>query len=228
MDNNGSGHRLSESGVVSPLLVSTIILGIFLLCACGAFIWAYSGMTEWQKNGQAKIDRAVTQAKEMQTKQDNADFMQREKTPNRHYQGPAETGSVRFDYPKTWSGYVAGSTNNSLSLYFFPIMIPAVNPGVTPYALRVLVVPRDYSQVLLEFKSLVDKGMMKASPITIGAREGFAGYNGMRFDGQLTPTINGSVVVFKVRDKTLKLYVDSKDFRKDFDETILRTLQFQP
>ncbi len=228
MNDNGSDYRASERGSVSPLLVSTIILGVFLFGACIAFIWAYSGMVNWQKNGQAKIDQAVTQAKALQTKQDNAEFMQREKTPNRHYQGPAETGSVRFDYPKTWSGYVATSDGNNLTLYFYPIMVPVVNPDVTPYALRVVVSPNDYAKTLLDFKSAVDKGSIKASPVTIGAREGFDGYKGMRFDGQLAQTINGSVVVFRVRDKTLKLYVDSKDFKKDFDETILRTLQFQP
>ena len=228
MNNHHTVERYDEQGVVNPLLVSTIVLGVFLLAACGAFIWAYSQMADWQKNGQTKINLAVTKAKEEQTKQDNVAFLEREKTPNRTYQGSADTGSVRFSYPKTWSAYLADSTAQVLSVYFAPSLVPKVNPDVTPYALRVNVISRDYSEVLSEYRSLVDKGIVKAAPITIGAEEGFAGYQGMRFDGQLTPTINGSVVVFKVRDKTLRLYVDSQEYMKDFNNTILRSLRFQP
>lgn len=217
-----------ERGVVNPLLIATILLAVFLVAAAGAFVWAYSGMVDWQKNGQTKVDSAVADAKEQQQKDDQAKFNEEQKKPNLTYQGPSEMGSVRFDYPKTWSGYTAESSNNDLQVYFYPSMVPKVNPDVTPYALRVSVTNDTYSDVIKSYESLVENGKATANPTVIGAKEGFAGYSGMRVDGQLSDTINGSVVIFKVRDKTLRMYVDRSDFVNDFNNTILRTLQFQP
>ena len=50
----------------------------------------------------------------------------------------------------------------------------------------------------------------------------------MRVDGQLTETINGSVVILKLRDKTLQMFVDSHDFVNDFNKTVLATLKYEP
>lgn len=217
-----------ERGAVNPLLIATILLAVFLVGAAGAFVWAYSGMVDWRKNGQAKVDAAVTEAKEQQQKDDQARFTEEQKKPNSTYQGPSEMGSVRFDYPKTWSGYTAESSDGNLQVYFYPSMVPKANPNVTPYALRVSVTNDVYSDVVKSYESLVEDGKVTANPVVIGAKEGFAGYQGIRVDGQLSDTINGSAVIFKVRDKTLRLYVDRSDFVADFNNTILTTLQFQP
>ena len=67
-----------------------------------------------------------------------------------------------------------------------------------------------------------------ARTIIIGKTDDFAGYEGVRVDGQLSDTINGSVVIFKVRDKTLRIFCDSQDYISDFDNTILTSLRFEP
>lgn len=226
--NKVGGNQLSDQrGSVNPLLVATILLAILLVVAAGGFIWAYMGMTDWRDNTQAKIDAAVATAKDEQKKADEADFAEQEKKPNRVYQGPSDLGSVRFNYPKTWSGYIAQSNDNGLLVYFNPLLVPTANPDVTPYALRVQVSNDSYSDVVADYQKLVEDGVATASTIIVGATDDFAGYEGIRVDGQLADTINGSVVIFKVRDKTLRLYVDSQDYVKDFNDTILASLRFE-
>lgn len=223
---NRVGYRLSrdQRGAVSPLLISTILLAVLFVAAAGGFIWAYLEMTDWQKNGQAKIDTAVTSAKEEQKSADDKRFTEEEKKPNRVYQGPADLGSVRFSYPKTWSIYEA-ETNGKLQAYFAPLKVPKVAAGVTPYALRVSVTDDAYADVLRQYQSIVEKGEVTAQ--TIQLKNDQDTYEGTRVNGQLTKTVNGSVVIFKVRDKTLQIFVDSQDYMADFDNIILKSLTFK-
>lgn len=217
-----------QRGSANPLLIATVLLAVLLVVAAGGFIWAYMSMTDWRDNTQAKIDSAVDAAKDQQQKDDQAHFEEEEKKPNRSYQGPSDMGSVRFNYPKTWSGYIAQSNDSGLEVYFNPLMVSTVNPGVTPYALRVEVSNDNYADVLDDYQGLVEDGVATASTIIIGKTDDFSGYEGVRVDGQLTDTINGSVVIFKVRDKTLRLYVDSQDYMNDFNNTVLTSLKFEP
>ena len=174
------------------------------------------------------MTQRVDAAKDQQQKDDQAHFEEEEKKPNRSYQGPSDMGSVRFNYPKTWSGYIAKSNDSGLEVYFNPLMVSTVNPDVTPYALRVEVSNDNYADVLDDYQGLVEDGVATASTIIIGKTDDFSGYEGVRVDGQLTDTINGSVVIFKVRDKTLRLYVDSQDYMNDFNNTVLTSLKFEP
>lgn len=217
-----------QRGSANPLLIATVLLAVLLVVAAGGFIWAYMSMTDWRDNTQAKIDSAVDAAKDQQQKDDQAHFEEEEKKPNRSYQGPSDMGSVRFNYPKTWSGYIAQSNDSGLEVYFNPLMVSTVNPDVTPYALRVEVSNDNYADVLDDYQGLVEDGVVTASTIIIGKTDDFSGYEGVRVDGQLTDTINGSVVIFKVRDKTLRLYVDSQDYMNDFNNTVLTSLKFEP
>lgn len=217
-----------QRGSANPLLIATVLLAVLLVVAAGGFIWAYMSMTDWRDNTQAKIDSAVDAAKDQQQKDDQAHFEEEEKKPNRSYQGPSDMGSVRFNYPKTWSGYIAQSNDSGLEVYFNPLMVSTVNPDVTPYALRVEVSNDNYADVLDDYQGLVEDGVATASTIIIGKTDDFSGYEGVRVDGQLTDTINGSVVIFKVRDKTLRLYVDSQDYMNDFNNTVLTSLKFEP
>lgn len=227
--NNVGGSRISDQrGSANPLLIATILLAVLLVVAAGGFIWAYLGMTDWRDNTQAKINSAVEEAKEQQSKDDEEHFNEEEKKPDRSYQGPSDMGSVRFNYPKTWAGYIAQSDKNGLQVYFSPLLVPTVNAGVTTYALRVLVTNDSYADVIDDYQSLVEDGVATASTITIGKTDDFAGYDGIRVDGQLSDTINGSVVIFKVRDKTLRLFVDSQDYMNDFNNTVLTSLKFEP
>lgn len=224
MKDVGKKWLTDQRGAVNPLLVSTIILALLLVTATGGFVWAYSRMTYWQNDTEGKLADARTAAKVEQQADDDKKYREEEKKPNRVYQGPTDLGSVKFNYPKTWSVYEA-ETENKLQAYFYPIKVPKVAAGVTPYALRVNVDDTSYADTLKQYESIVKDG--KATATAIQLKNGDDQYDGTRVDGQITKTVNGSVVIFKVRDKTLQLFVDSGDYKADFDNIILKSLTFK-
>ncbi|MDO4271412.1 MAG: hypothetical protein Q4C83_00295 [Candidatus Saccharibacteria bacterium] len=219
-----------ERGAVSGLLVSTIALAVLLVVAAGGFIWAFIQYNDWKSNGEAKIAAAVSTAKDEQKKADNEAFAIEQNKPYLTYKGPSDMGSVEFNYPKTWAAYrsTAEGATDKFELYFQPYVVPQVKDGTTPYAMRVKVTTEPYQDVLEDYNDLVEDGEATASTLIIGKTDSFAGYEGVRVDGQLTDTINGSVAVFKVRDKTLQVFVDNKEYLSYFNDVVLKSLKFTP
>jgi hypothetical protein len=72
------------------------------------------------------------------------------------------------------------------------------------------------------YTQAVKKGDLKSVPITVN------NFNGIRLDGKFSTTWSGSVVVFKVRDKTLTIATDVDTFKDDFTNIIVKSLDFNP
>lgn len=219
-----------QRGGVKPLLLSTILLSIFLVLTTIGLIWVYMMYSDWHNNTMSKINVATVVAKQEQREQDNQRFIEEQKKPLLNYKGPSDMGTVEFSYPKTWAAYtdtIQGDTNK-LSVYFFPYMVQSVKNNANNFALRVQVTRTPYANVLKQYEGLARKGDVKVSTIAVGKTDSFAGFEGVRIDGQLSKTTNGSTVIFKVRDKTLQVSVDHQKFMKDFNEHILKTLKFTP
>lgn len=179
----------------------------------------YTKFVDQRDNNQPKIDAAVVAAEETQRKELEAEFAEKEKEPNRLYTGPAELGSVKISYPKTWSAFVDGSAGREVQFYGHPSFVPA--DGVN-YALRMSVVSREFSSEIKRYDAAVKKGDLKASAVRI------SGKNGVRLDGFLKPDQEGSMVIFQLRDKTLSVWTESKDYRKDFNNIVIKQLSFVP
>lgn len=209
-----------ESGAVNPLVISNIITGLMVIVLTGLTIWLFMGYTDYKNNSDQKVSKAVAAAKDAQQKEDEAIFFEREKLPTRTYIGPADLGSVTFQYPKTWSAY-ADKQQSALEVYLHPDTVPPVS-NTQPFAVRVIVEDKGYDAVLKAFDGLVKKGDLRSSPVTI------EGFTGVRLDGKFSKDREGSAVLFKVRDKTLTVATDSSTFKNDFDNTILKSLKFNP
>jgi hypothetical protein len=209
-----------ESGAVNPLVISNIITGLMVLVLTALTIWLWMGYTDYKNNSDQKVSVAVDQAKTDQAAADEAKFLEREKLPTRTFTGPADLGSVSFQYPKTWSAYTAKQTN-SLETYLHPETVPPI-ANTQPYAVRIMVEDKSYESVIKVYDALVKRGDLRSSPVTI------EGYSGIRLDGKFTKEREGSVVVFKVRDKTLTIATDASAYKNDFDNTILKSLKFNP
>jgi hypothetical protein len=212
---------------VNLFLITTIACSVLLVGAIGAFFWAYSQMNDYKDNSDTKVAAAIKTAKAEQKQADQKVFDEELKKPNQTFQGPPDFGSVTFDYPRTWSVYMAetGGGGDEVSVYFYPKTVPTVNKA-TPYALRVVINNKSYDDTLKSFDSKVKKGDLSATALTLAKTDSFAGYQGTRLDGQFEKTINGSVAVFKVRDKTLQLFTDNADFMNDYNNIILPSLRF--
>ena len=212
-------NRSRELGMVHPLLVAAIVLGVLTVGLSGFSVWAFLNYQDQKNNVDAKVAAAVADAKREQTAADQAAFLEQEKVPTRQLVGPTDLGQVKFSYPKTWSVYVDRTSSTAYEAYLHPLVVPPTNSG-TPYALRISIVNTRYESVLGGFNERLKNGQLKANPVTI------VGVDGTRLDGAFSNSVRGSMVLFKIRDKTLQVYTQSTNFQGDFDNIVLKTLEF--
>lgn len=203
-------------------MILTIITGVLLLAALGAFVWAMLQYYDQRDNVDSRVTVAVAEAVKKQSEKDAADFQEKEKQPNRLFVAPDDYGRLSFNYPKTWSAYVDkdAQKGGSYAAYLNPVSVPPVG-SATPqqYSLRVLIEEKDYDKVLDTYKERVKKGELKSSAVKAD------GQNGTRLDGQFTKDLRGSAVIFKIRDKTVTVQTDADTFRADFD-ALIQTITF--
>lgn len=210
-----------ESGGVSGSLIAIIGLAVLVLVAGSLAIWAYINYNEQKTNVDGKIDLAVAEAKKEQADTDEAKFAEREKEPNQEFVGPDDYGRLTFNYPKTWSAYIARDVSQgkgTYEAYLNPVTVPPVSSS-QQYALRVLIEEEDYGQVVGSYENLVKKGDLKSSATSAN------GQNGTRLDGSFSKDIRGSAVIYKLRDKTITIRTDADTFKPDF-ENIIKTIKF--
>jgi len=199
--------------------VITIVLSVLVLGLGGFSIWSFVNYSDQKNNVDQKVEQAVSAAKLKQSQDDEVKFADREKQPNKQFVGPEDLGRVEFNYPKTWSGFVEKSQANGYEAYFMPGVVPPLNSN-TPYALRITIESKSYESVIDSYQEKVKKGELRSTPVTI------QGENGNRLEGKFSKDIDGVMVIFKVRDKTLRVYTESRTFQPDFENIILKSLIF--
>lgn len=215
-------NEFLQQGAVSGALIASVVLGVLVVVLGSVSIWAIVNYTDQKDNVDSKIAVAEAKARQEQSSLDEKKFAEREKEPYDQYVGPDDLGRVTFDYPKTWSQHVARSgDSSSYEAYLHPKAVPPIENDAK-FALRVVIEPRQYEEVLRQYENRVKNGDLRSSAITV------SGYNGTRLDGKFTKEIEGSAVFFKVRDKTLMIATDATVFKPDFDKIMLKSLDFNP
>ena len=205
----------------SKLWVILTFVFLFLTLAATAFgVWAYLNYIDHKENVDSKVSVAVAEAVKAQADKDAADFLEKEKQPNRQFVGPDDYGRLGFDYPKTWSAYVAkdAASGGTYEVYFNPGIVPVVSQK-QQFALHVMIEEKDYDKVVESYKSAVSNGELKSSSVKADEQ------NGTRLDGAFSKDIRGSAVIFKIRDKTVTIRSDAETFRADFD-ALIQTITF--
>lgn len=208
-----------QAGSANGWMIAAIALLVLFLAAGATAIWAYVNYTDQKTNVDGKISLAEAAAKKVQAEEDEKKFAEREKNPRREFVGPTEYGRLSFDYPKTWSAYVSndGTDRSRYEAYLNPISIPQLDRQDTRVALRIVILNEDYEEVVDQYADLVKDGALRSSNVDIN------GNSGVRLDGAFDKNIRGSMVILRVRDKTVTLRTDADTFRPDFDE-VLKTV----
>jgi len=186
----------------------------------GAFIWALVNYVDQKNNVDAKVSSAVSVAVKDQQTRDADIYAKAEKEPTRAFVGPEDYGRLAFQYPKTWSLYEASdaSKGGTYQAYLNPGGISPVST-TQQYALRVTIEDREYDAVINSYASLVKKGDLTSSSVTLGEQ------NGTRLDGSFSKDVSGSAVILKIRDKTVTLRTDARTFTDDFN-ALIATITF--
>jgi hypothetical protein len=211
---------MRQNGLINPLVIICVVLSVLVVGLGGFGIWSYVNYLDQKDNTDAKITAAVTDAKKLQNEADNKDFTEREKFPTKEIIGPDDLGRVSVSYPKTWSVYLDRNGDaGQYEAYFHPGVVPAL-ASKTPYALRLSIVDRQYDIVVSSYQDSIKKGLLSASSVAV------QGVSGVRLDGFFSGSAEGSMVIFKVRDKTVMLYTENKAYVSDFDNIALKSLSF--
>ena len=212
------------SGIVKTIVI--IALSLALLTFIGLFIWASIERSDLQTDLDGKVKVAVAEAKDEQAKDLEAEFLKREKYPFKVFSGPVDYGQLEFEYPKTWSVYVAAAatTGGDFNAYFNPNQVDAVGED-TINALRVSIRNRSFEDVSAEYQRAMDRkdSNLTMDSVTIGQSNRIVAN---RYSGTIPGTeLSGFIVIFKIRDKTAILQTDSVLFKEDFDK-LLGTVAF--
>lgn len=222
-------NRRTEAGAANIFLIFFIITFVLFLATASFGAWAYTQMTDYRDRSDAKVAAAVKNAETKQQAKLEQEFAEKEKSPLKVFKGSPTFGSVTFNYPKTWNVYVSDSSSNSpLLAYFKPNFVPAPADGVT-YALVVELLSESYDSIADQYNNELDSGKVKATTYTPPKMVGQPNViPGIRFSGLINNDKQGTVIIVKLRDKTLKVSTDGQDYLKDYENIVLASLTFTP
>ncbi|HZM63679.1 MAG TPA: hypothetical protein VFB59_00950 [Candidatus Saccharimonadales bacterium] len=221
--------RLTEAGFVNSLLIPLVMVVLLLVGSAGFGVWAFMSRQDYKDNTDQKIAVAVDEAKVATQTAEAAKFAEEAKNPLKTFTGPSDFGSVTFQYPKTWSGYVvqatAASGDTPLDSYFHPNVVPSVDLPASVFALRVAVVNESYSSILEQFANSVETGKVSVAPYKLPKVQGVIG---SRLEGEIEQTKKGVMVLFPLRNVTLKVWTETDQYVTDFNDIVLANLSFSP
>ena len=209
-----------ERGSVNGWMVGTIGCLILFLIAGSLAIWAYMQYSHEKSNVDSKVAIEVAKGKSEQAESDQKKFSEEAKNPRIEFVGPSEYGRVSFMYPKTWSVYIEndGSNRGDYKAYLNPVAVPSASNKASRFALRLEIINKNLDTVLNDYQSRLKKGELTSSSTE------FNGISATRIDGTFEKELRGSVVLMKVRDKTIRFSTDADTFKSDF-QTILGTVK---
>jgi hypothetical protein len=218
----------NQDGQVSAVAVMLVFAVLLLIVMIGFGGWAFSSRQDYKNNTDQKITAAVTVAKQQESSAKDVAFAEAEKNPLRTYNGPEAYGSIVAQYPKTWSGYVDDTGNDSGALvdgYFYPGIVPSLTNTSSVFALRIQVTSQSYSDSLTAFTSLQQTGKLTISAYALPKLPKTVG---VKVVGLLPNSKSGEMVVLPLRDKTLELWTEGSQFTPDFENNILPNFSFSP
>lgn len=204
---------------------NVILIIIIALVAIGgviAFAWSQNQVAYYQENVEEITRQVSEEARAEQHKIDEEEFKERIKQPYKEFAGPADFGSISFNYPQTWSAYNIINDSKGYEVVFYPSIIPPLTDD-TPVALRIKIMDSSYESELKKYESSAEKGELTVSPITIGQDQ-----EGVLLNGNLEKDFTSSFVLLKLRDKTLMIQTDTSGYLNDFDDTILASFKYTP
>ncbi len=216
-------RKLNNNGEINGLLLGLIGFALLFVIASVLAVLQYTKYKDARDNVDDKVAVEVDKAKEAQKIVLDKDYDEREKNPLTSYESAASYGSIKVTYPKTWSAYIEESIDSSVPIngFLHPKFVPAQQKKIK-YALRFQLLGDQYANHVKSYADRIQRGDLKASPVTIG------GVTGTRYDGKLEETTTGSLVALPLRDKTLRIWTESQDYAKDFNDIVLKNLTFVP
>ena len=211
--NNLTAAAVTSNESHSPrwLMVLAIVSTLVAVTFIGLFIWMYVRWSEAQNNVDGQVQEAVAIAVNDNTVKLEEDFAEREKSPYKTFAGPADYGELSFEYPKTWSLYIAkdATSGGDYEAYFNPVAVNPVGKD-SINALRVIIYDSSYDTVAQSFEKNVKDGKLSISVRQVG------GGNVNIYTGLIDNKLQGMFAMIKIRDKAAIIQTDAMIFQEDF------------
>ncbi len=218
----------NQTGAVSGLMISFILIAVILVAVLGFSGWAFSSRQDYKNHADVKISAAAEAAKQKESAAKDQEFAEAAKKPLKTYAGPAAYGSLIVNYPKTWSGYVddTGSAGDAIvNGYFAPGVVPSLTNPSSVFALRVQLLNQSYTEVLQEFAGQQQVGKLTISAYALPRLPDVVG---VKVTGQLADERTVTLVVLPFRSQTLEISTDGSQYLNDFNANILPNFSFTP
>ena len=219
-----------KSGYVSvkksPINKSIIIfvLAILTIIFAGLFVWKLLDWSSLNSTIEQKVSDEVERRSLIIQEEEAKKYEELEKTPNYKFELPSEYGELSFDYPKTWSVYVAQDTNSSGSYeaHMRPYSISSM--ADTVFALKIIIYGQtDPSSIISSYNSGVLSGSYVHSTVPINNNASTADV----YEGQISNGQRIKIAIFRIRNQTVTLQTDStENFGSDFTN-ILNSITFK-
>lgn len=210
---NVPGEKKSHGSIIETiiLIAMTLVAVIFIYL----YIQKYVDYENISTDVNSQIDAAVAMAQAETATQKEAEFAEREKYPYKTFTGPADYGSLSFEYPQTWSVYIAkdAAKGGDFEAYLNPGEVNPVS-AQTINALRVTIRDTAFDTAVRTYDNFVKSGRLQFSNRSVG------GVLANVYTGELPNNIHGALVMFKLRDKTVMLQTDAELFIGEFYKLI--------
>lgn len=209
---------------IKKTTVIIILISILAAVGIGGFIWSYNQMTHYRDDSEVIAAEAAEVARKDQFEIDEEAFKEKLKEPYKEFVGPTDLGSIRFNYPLTWSAYNTINSIDSYEIVFYPGTIPPINDD-TPLALKAEIINSNYEEELNDYYDIINEGQgqLEAEPITVSGDQ-----KGILFRGHVNENYTSMFVLLKLRDKTLVIKTDTDRYISDFENIVLASLKFTP
>ena len=226
-----SKGRQADSAQAGQMNLLAIPLVLLLIVTIGVSAFAYTSYTQaqdYKNNVDQKVAVAVEASEKEITAQKDKDYAEKEKFPYVTYTAPEAAGSLRVQYPKTWSAYAIApqrNTSKPLDAYFFPGQVPDTGDGNNSFALRVVVSQASYDSLMKSFSSKQKSGKVTIQPYQ---SPNVPNVVGSIVEGEVDNKKQGIMVLMPFRDKTLQMWTEAEAYEADFTNIILKNFTFTP
>ncbi len=210
--------KKSHRNIIEIIII--VVLALISIVFIWLYIQKYIDYDTISTDVQGQIDAAVAMAVAENTTKMEEEFLEREKYPYKNFMGPIDYGSLTFEYPKTWSVYVAkdATSGGDFEAYLNPGEVEPVS-NQTINALRVTIRNTSFDQATRSYDNYLRNGRLTLSTRNVG------GALANIYVGELPSSIHGVLAMFKLRDKTVMLQTDADVFAAEFYK-LLDTVSF--